>query len=399
MTDNSRITVIGLGYIGLPTAALIASRRLEVIGVDVSKKVVDTINQGKIHIVEPDLEGLVSHVVSNGYLKAQTETNKSDVFVIAVPTPFNKDKTPDLSYVQNAVENIIPVLEIGNTVIIESTSPVGTTDKMATLMFKKRPELKGKIYVAYCPERVLPGHVIHELEHNDRVIGGIDKASSLKAKAFYQYFVKGDLFITNDRTAEMCKLVENASRDSNIAFANELSIICDEANIDVFELIQLANRHPRVNILKPGPGVGGHCIAVDPWFLVSEFPKKARMIKLSREINDGKTQWVIDKVAEKVEAFENTHKRKPVVACLGLAFKPNIDDLRESPALHVVLELIKKGLNIMSVEPNIREHATIKLYSLDSALSSADIVVFLVAHNQFKDIQIQANHLVFCDLS
>ncbi|MEQ8242504.1 UDP-N-acetyl-D-mannosamine dehydrogenase [Fulvivirga sp.] len=399
MTDNSRITVIGLGYIGLPTAALIASRRLEVIGVDISKKVVDTINQGKIHIVEPDLEGLVSHVVSNGYLKAQKETNKSDVFVIAVPTPFNKDKTPDLSYVQNAVENIIPVLEIGNTVIIESTSPVGTTEKMATLIFKKRPELKGKIYVAYCPERVLPGHVIHELEHNDRVIGGIDKASSLKAKAFYQYFVKGDLFITNDRTAEMCKLVENASRDSNIAFANELSIICDEANIDVFELIQLANRHPRVNILKPGPGVGGHCIAVDPWFIVSEFPKKARMIKLSREINDGKTQWVIDKVAEKVEVFENTHKRKPVVACLGLAFKPNIDDLRESPALHVVLELIKKGLNIMSVEPNIREHATIKLYSLDSALSSADIVVFLVAHNQFKDIQIQANHLVFCDLS
>ncbi|MEQ8925279.1 MAG: UDP-N-acetyl-D-mannosamine dehydrogenase [Fulvivirga sp.] len=399
MQNNFKTTVIGLGYIGLPTAALIASRRLQVTGVDISKKVVDTINQGKIHIVEPDLEGLVSYVVSNGYLKAQTEINASDVFVIAVPTPFNEDKTPDLTYVQNAVENIIPVLEAGNTIIIESTSPVGTTEKMAQLMFEKRPDLKGEIHIAYCPERVLPGHIIHELEHNDRVIGGVNEASGLKAKAFYQHFVKGDLFITNDRTAEMCKLVENASRDSNIAFANELSIICDEANIDVYELIRLANRHPRVNILKPGPGVGGHCIAVDPWFIVSEFPKSARMIRLAREINDGKTEWVIDKVSERVADFEKRHKRKPVVACLGLAFKPNIDDLRESPALHVVFELIKKGFNIKAVEPNIHEHGTIKLYSLESALASADIVVFLVAHNQFKDIQIMANHLVFCDLS
>ncbi len=314
---------MGLGYIGLPTAALIASKGIQVLGVDVQQSVVDTINNGKIHIVEPALDGLVKHDVERGYLKASTTTQKSDVFLIAVPTPFKgNNHEPDLKYVESATRMILPHLEEGNLFIIESTSPVGTTEKMAKLIFSERPELEGKLNIAYCPERVLPGNVIYELKNNDRAIGGIDDASTEKACDFYRLFVTGELHQTNARTAEMTKLVENASRDVQIAFANELSMICDEANIDVWELINLANKHPRVNILQPGTGVGGHCIAVDPWFIVSEFKEKAKMIRTAREINNYKTEWVIEKIKNKALEFELKEERKPVIACFGLAFKP-----------------------------------------------------------------------------
>jgi len=399
MQNNFQVTIIGLGYIGLPTAALIASKKIQVTGIDINEEVLQTINQGKIHIVEPDLEGLVNYVVMHKHLHAQRDIEPADVFVIAVPTPFNGDKSPNLDYVKQAIDEVIPVISENNTIIIESTCPVGTTDKMAERIFEKRPELKGKISLAYCPERVLPGHVIHELENNDRVIGGIDAKSAEKAKRFYKRFVKGKLLLTNARTAEMCKLVENASRDSNIAFANELSIICDQANIDVYELIKLANHHPRVNILKPGPGVGGHCIAVDPWFIVSEFKESARMIKMARDINDQKTGWVINKIKSTAAEFEEKNNKRPVIACLGLAFKPNIDDLRESPALNIVFDLLKDGYDIRAVEPNIRTHNTINLYKLENALKEADLIAILVAHNEFKELDRQKNQLVFCDLS
>jgi UDP-N-acetyl-D-mannosaminuronic acid dehydrogenase len=393
------VVIIGLGYIGLPTAALIASKGISVTGIDVNDDVIQTINQGKIHIIEPDLEGLVNYVVTNKLLKAQLAVPVADVFIVAVPTPFKEDKSPDLSYVQNAIESVIPVLKEGDLLIIESTSPVGTTEKMEELILVLRPELNNKIYMAYCPERVLPGHVIHELKNNDRVIGGVNEQSSLEAKLFYQRFVQGEMLLTNARTAEMCKLVENASRDSNIAFANELSMICDEANIDVYELIKLANHHPRVNILKPGPGVGGHCIAVDPWFIVSEFKQKANFIRLAREINDYKTEWVIDKVKNRANIIAKNEKRPAKIACLGLAFKPNIDDLRESPALHIVLELMKTGIEIMPVEPNLNKHPSLQLYPLEDALNNADLIVILVAHNQFKELELNEDYMVFCDLS
>lgn len=392
---------MGLGYIGLPTAALIASKGLNVTGVDISQHVVDTINEGKIHIVEPELGGLVHYVVKQGYLKASTEPVTADVYLIAVPTPFKENHVPDLSYVENAVRNIIPTLQKGALVILESTSPVGTTQKMQEIIFKERPDLKGEIFIAYCPERVLPGNVIHELEQNDRAIGGIDEASTEKAISFYKNFVKGELHKTNSQTAEMCKLVENSSRDVQIAFANELSMICDKANINVWELIRLANKHPRVNILQPGTGVGGHCIAVDPWFIVSEFPEEAKIIRSAREINNYKTEWAIEKVKNAALQFKIDKGRDAVIACMGLAFKPNIDDLRESPALHVAEQLQKDGFDVLFVEPNLKAHDKFNLTSVNEAITKCDIMVFLVAHKEFKGIEPLIEKIVmdFCGIN
>ena len=393
-----QVTIMGLGYIGLPTAALIASKGIDVHGVDVNRHVVDTINKGKIHIVEPDLDGLVHYAVLKKFLKASTSVKPSDVFLIAVPTPFRKDHKPDLSFVEKATKMVIPHLKPGNLFIIESTSPVGTTEKMAKLIFKERPELKDKIWVAYCPERVLPGSVIYELQQNDRVIGGIDEPSTEAAIKFYAKFVKGNLHKTNSRTAEMCKLVENASRDVNIAFANELSMICEKAKINVNELIDLACKHPRVRILKPGPGVGGHCIAVDPWFIVSEFPKESKIIKQARLINNYKKDWVTEKIQQSVKKYTKSAGRAPKVACMGLSYKADIDDLRESPALEIYHALEKAGHHVMAVEPNLRKHPELEITDTLRAVNEADILVFLVAHKEFSSLQIPQgkNVIDFC---
>lgn len=393
-----KVVMMGLGYIGLPTAALMAARGLQVHGVDVNQSVVNTINQGKIHIVETDLDGLVHHVVSDGTLKADTAPVKAQTYLIAVPTPFVGNYEPDLKYVDSATDMISPFLEEGALVILESTSPVGTTERMADRIYASRPELKGKIHVAYCPERVLPGNVIHELENNDRSIGGIDEESTEKAIEFYAHFVKGQLHATNARTAEMCKLVENSYRDTNIAFANELSMICEKAGISVWELIKLANKHPRVNILIPGTGVGGHCIAVDPWFIVNDFPEEAKIIRTAREVNNYKTEWVIERVVNTALKFELDNGRKPKVACMGLAFKPDIDDLRESPAIHVVDALQSKDLDLVIVEPNIEEHSKYSLNTTEEGLEQADIIVFLVGHRDFKKLELNDSkvYLDFC---
>lgn len=399
--SDVKVVMMGLGYIGLPTAALIASRGIQVHGVDINPNVVETINKGKIHIVEPDLDGLVHHSVNKGLFTADTKPVEADVFLIAVPTPFKgENHEPDVSYVESAVDAIIPLLDEGNLVILESTSPVGTTDNMAAQIFNQRPELKDKIYLAYCPERVLPGRVIYELENNDRAIGGIDEVSSEKAAGFYSLFIKGQLHTTNARTAEMCKLVENSYRDTNIAFANELSMICEKAGVDIWELIAFANKHPRVNILQPGPGVGGHCIAVDPWFIVNDFPQEAKIIRQAREVNLRKTDWVIEKVEEKVEDFKKAAGREPVVACMGLAFKPNIDDLRESPALEITHHLISKGHQIIAAEPHVEIVNGVELCDTNEAVERADIVVFLVAHNKFQPLDAVKSKIVldFCGL-
>jgi len=388
---------MGLGYIGLPTAALIASRGIQVQGIDVNQSVVDTINSGKIHIVEPALDGLVKHVVEKGLLKANITPNNADIFLIAVPTPFKGDHEPDLKYVESATRMIIPKLKEGNLFILESTSPVGSTYKMAKIIFEERPELKGKINIAYCPERVLPGNVIYELEHNDRVIGGLDEKSTYAAQNFYRHFVKGELHATNAKTAEMCKLVENSSRDVSIAFANELSMICDKAEINVWELIHLANKHPRVNILQPGTGVGGHCIAVDPWFIVSEFKKEAVIIRNAREINNYKTEWVIEKIKSTALQFELDNNRKPTIALMGLAFKPDIDDLRESPALLVAdTLLLDEKFNLLLVEPNLDENLKYDLIDYREVNGRVDIVAYLVAHKEFKGFKIECIELDFC---
>jgi len=392
-----KVVMMGLGYIGLPTAALIASRGIRVQGIDVNQSVVDTINEGKIHIVEPALDGLVNHVVERGFLKASTAVDTADVYLIAVPTPFKGDHEPDLKYVESATKMIIPKLKEGNLFILESTSPVGATDKMAKIIFEERPELKGKINIAYCPERVLPGNVIYELEHNDRVIGGLDEKSTTAAQNFYRHFVKGELHATNAKTAEMCKLVENSSRDVSIAFANELSMICDKAEINVWELIHLANKHPRVNILQPGTGVGGHCIAVDPWFIVSEFKKEAVIIRNAREINNYKTEWVIEKIKSTALQFELDNNRKPNIALMGLAFKPDIDDLRESPALLVADTLLSNGkYNLLLVEPNLEDSLKYDLTDYREMNGRADIVVYLVAHKEFKGFETKSVVLDFC---
>ena len=388
------VVMVGLGYIGLPTAALIASKKIKVSGIDVKPEVIETINQGRIHIVEPDLEELVNKVVKQGYLQATMAVTPADTFIITVPTPVRDGNKPDISYVKAATKSIIPHLQKGNLFIIESTSPVGTTEKMRDLIYQERPDLKDNLYIAYCPERVLPGNIIYELEHNDRAIGGIDEASTKKAISFYKQFVRGNLYPTNARTAEMVKLVENSSRDVQIAFANELSIISDKAGIDVWELIELANKHPRVNILRPGTGVGGHCIAVDPWFIVSEFGKEARLIRTAREINNYKTEWVIEKIKNTALQFELKNGKKPLIAAMGLAFKPDIDDLRESPSLYVARSLQMQGFDVVAVEPNIDSSEEFKLLPAKEAVQQADIIAFLVGHKDFKELQIPQNKQV-----
>jgi len=398
---NIEVVIMGLGYIGLPTAAFIASKGIIVHGVDINPKVVETINQGKIHIIEPDLAGLVKYVVEKGYLKADIKPKEADVYLIAVPTPFKENHEPDISYVESAIRMIIPYLRENNLVIIESTCPVGTTEKMANMIFAERPELRDKLYIAYCPERVLPGRVLYELEHNDRVIGGIDEKSAEKAVEFYSLFVKGGLHKTNAKTAEMCKLVENAYRDVNIAFANELSLICDKIGVNVWELIDLANKHPRVNILKPGVGVGGHCIAVDPWFIVSQFPEESRLIRTAREVNDYKPLWVVQKIEEKIEEFKSKYNKEPIVGCLGLSYKPDIDDLRESPALRVVEILIEKGYKIMANEPNIHNESiknSIRNYSLEEVITKSDIIFLLVPHKVYNTLLSKLENLYYFSL-
>jgi len=398
MEKKPSVVMVGLGYIGLPTAALIASRGLHVTGVDVHQHVVDTINKGQIHIVEPDLDGLVHHVVHKSFLKATLTPETAEVYLIAVPTPFKDNYVPDVSYVLAAVSKITPTLEKGALVILESTSPVGTTRLIEKQIYKDRPELEGHIFIAYCPERVLPGNILYELKHNDRAIGGINKISTQKAIDFYKYFVVGTLHPTNAKTAEMVKLVENASRDNQIAFANELSIICDKAGINVWDMIALANKHPRVNILNPGTGVGGHCIAVDPWFIVSEFPEESGLIKKSRETNNYKTQWVLEKIKNKALGFKVENSRDAVIACMGLAFKPDIDDLRESPALLVAQSLKEASFATLNVEPNLHESLTIEITDTAHAIKSADIIVFLVSHSGFKSLELPEDKIVldFC---
>lgn len=376
-----RVSVIGLGYIGLPTAAILATHGVEVIGIDVNQKAVETINQGKIHIVEPDLDAVVHSAVMSGKLKASLKPEKAEVFIIAVPTPFKDNHKPDLSYIEAAAKSIVPVLEKGNLIILESTSPVGTTEKLAEWL----PKLD--LDIAYCPERVLPGHILREIVGNDRIIGGITPKAAERAKQLYQIFVKGECLLTDARTAEMTKLTENSFRDVNIAFANELSLICDELNINVWELIKLANRHPRVKILQPGPGVGGHCIAVDPWFIVDSAPHLARLIKTSREVNDSKPHHVIAAVKEKLAKIKN-----PTVACLGLSFKADIDDIRESPAVEIVQELAKEKINLLVVEPHLEtlpaklNQPHIQMADMDEAVQKADLVVLLVNHRKFAHI-------------
>lgn len=388
---------MGLGYIGLPTAALIASRGIQVQGIDINQSVVDTINDGRIHIVEPALDGLVRHVVAKGLLTASTKPDNADVYLVAVPTPFKENHKADLRYVESATRMILPNLKEGNLFIIESTSPVGTTDKMANIIFTERPELYDKIHIAYCPERVMPGKVIYELENNDRVIGGLDTKSTKAAADFYNYFVKGELHSTNARTAEMCKLVENSSRDVSIAFANELSMICDKADVNVWELINLANKHPRVNILQPGTGVGGHCIAVDPWFIVSEFEKEAIIIRNAREINNYKTKWVIERIKSTALQFELDNARKPRIALMGLSFKSDIDDLRESPALLVADTLLAEDkYNLLLIEPNLEKSEKYDLTNYEKINGLADIVVYLVAHKEFKGFETETIELDFC---
>ncbi len=381
---------IGLGYIGLPTAIIAAKHGVEVVGVDVNQAVVDKTNAAQLHIVEPGLGDLLKDVISAGSLRAQTVPEEADAFFIVVPTPFKGDHQPDISYVEAATRSVLPYLKEGDLFVIESTSPVGTTEAMADIIFAERPELKGKISIAYCPERVLPGNVIHELVHNDRVIGGIDEASTAKAKDFYGRFVKGELHATNARTAEMCKLTENSSRDVQIAFANELSMICDRAGIDVWELIRLANKHPRVNILWPGAGVGGHCIAVDPYFITAAFPEEARIIADARAINNGKADWCADRIENAILRFRADNPgRKPRVALMGVAFKPDIDDLRESPARHIIDRVVERNpeADYLIVEPYVESvKGLAPLTDKDTAWQTADIVVFLTAHTPFKSL-------------
>lgn len=398
------ISVIGLGYIGLPTAAIIASRRKKVIGVDVNQHAVDTINQGKIHIIEPELDMVVHAAVTQGYLRATRQPETADVFIIAVPTPFKNNNEPDLRFIECACKSIAPVIKTGDLVILESTSPVGATEQMAMWLAEARHDLtfphthgeNSDIRIAHCPERVLPGHVIRELVENDRIIGGMTAKCSELAAKFYKIFVEGECTITNARTAEMAKLTENSFRDVNIAFANELSIICDKLNINVWELIRLANRHPRVNILQPGPGVGGHCIAVDPWFIVSQSPKEARLIRTAREVNDSKPEWVIEKVKLAVAEYllKNSNKSACdiIIACFGLAFKQDIDDLRESPSVEIAekISALHAG-KVLVVEPNIESLPSGNLQACilveqEAALVQADIIVMLVDHKPFKEI-------------
>ena len=409
-----KVSIIGLGYIGLPTAAMLASRKVKVVGVDVNQDTVNTINRGEVHIVEPDLDIIARAVVTEGYLKATTKPESADVFLIAVPTPFKGDNhDPDLAFIEAASIAIAPVLVSGNMVILESTSPVGTTEKMANWLAKARPDLSfpqeegdaSDIRIAYCPERVLPGKVMQELVSNDRIIGGMTPTCSKMASQLYKIFVTGECVVAaNPRLAELAKLTENSFRDVNIAFANELSLICDEKQIDVWELISLANLHPRVNILQPGPGVGGHCIAVDPWFIVSAAPEQANLIRMAREVNDAKPEWVIQKVRDAIRTHLENHAHKTAadvkVAIYGLAFKPDIDDLRESPALWIAQEIASiHPSGILAVEPNISEldakcRSGISLVGFDVAARIADIHVMLVDHSSFKQVTVPDGEII-----
>lgn len=379
---------MGLGYIGLPTAIIAAKHGIEVIGVDINPEVVALTNQGKLHIIEPGMEEYLQEVVQAGRLKATLTPEVSEAYFIVVPTPFKGNHEPDISYVESATRAVLPLLKVGDLYVIESTSPIGTTEKMTDLIYGERPELRDKIYIAYCPERVLPGNVIYELVQNDRVIGGVNVESTEKAVEFYAQFVKGTLHRTNARTAEMCKLTENSSRDVQIAFANELSLICDKAGINVWELIALANKHPRVNILQPGCGVGGHCIAVDPYFITADFPMESKIISDAREINNYKSFWCAEKVQNEMLKFELKYHRTPVIAMMGLAFKPNIDDLRESPAKYITTKVMQgcNNADILVIEPNVSEHKVFKLTNYQEAYEKADIVVMLVAHDEFKTL-------------
>ncbi|OOF02892.1 UDP-N-acetyl-D-mannosamine dehydrogenase [Salinivibrio sp. MA427] len=411
-----KISVVGLGYIGLPTAAMFASHKKYVVGVDVNQHAVDTINQGEIHIIEPELDHIVSAAVAEGYLKATLKPEPADAFLIAVPTPFlprKKDEipTPDLSFIEAASKAIAPVLKKGDLIILESTSPVGATEQVADWLAVARNDLtfpqthgnKADVNIAHCPERVLPGHVVRELVENDRVIGGMSSRCSERSVELYRTFVKGECVVTNARTAEMAKLTENSSRDVQIAFANELSIICDKLDINVWELIALANRHPRVNILQPGPGVGGHCIAVDPWFIVSNTPEQSKLIHVARDVNDSKPSWVVEKVklaiADYLQANPDKRVCEVTVACYGLSFKPDIDDLRESPAMQIVKKIVSlHSGNVIAVEPNIHELPSsleqAQLESFEIAKKTADIHVLLVDHKEFKERKISSDFII-----
>jgi len=396
---NSKICVIGLGYIGLPTAALLANRGYSVHGVDIVQTTVDTINRGEIHIVEPELDTFVQAAVNSGKLKADIKPITADIFIIAVPTPFHKGYVPNIDYVVSATKAIAPYVKKGNIVILESTSPVGTTDKVEDVL-KEEGVDTSKLFIAHCPERVLPGQIMRELVENDRIVGGTTPEATEKTVEFYNTFVSGKVLSTTARTAEMAKLTENSFRDVNIAFANELSILCDTFNIDVWELISLTNRHPRVNVLQPGAGVGGHCIAVDPWFIVhaaKEANIEANIIRTAREINTYKTEWAIEKIKSEALEFEVANGRKARVACMGLAFKPDIDDLRESPALYITKRLITDGLDVIAVEPNIRTHKEFEIVEYKKAIEEADVVTFLVAHKEFKILQVETK-LDFCGI-
>lgn len=417
-----RVSVIGLGYIGLPTAAAFAARKKQVVGVDVNRSVVDTINNGEIHIVEPELDIVVHATVSEGYLRATTETEPADAFVIAVPTPFKEGYEPDLRYIEEASRSVAKVLKPGNLVVLESTSPVGATEQMAIWLAEERPDLTfphqtgedADIRIAHCPERVLPGHIMRELVENDRIIGGMTTRCSELAVSLYKIFVDGNCICTDVRTAEMAKLTENAFRDVNIAFANELSLICHDLGVDVWQLIALANRHPRVNILQPGAGVGGHCIAVDPWFIISQNPEQAKLIKAARAVNDNKTQWVVGKIKEKladVLIANNTYSSEVSVCCMGLSFKPDIDDLRESPSVAIVRSLLASGIQVDVVEPHIEslpsdlKNAGANLISWDDAIqqsvAGSSILAFLVPHSGFiqADLPEKAAMLDFCGIT
>ena len=391
---SKKICVIGLGYIGLPTAALLANRNYYVHGVDVVQNTVDTINRGEIHIVEPELDIFVKAAVNSGKLKADLKPTEADVFIIAVPTPFHESFVPNVDYVVSATTSIAPYVKDGNIVILESTSPVGTTDKVEEVL-KENGVNTSKLFIAHCPERVLPGHIMRELVENDRIVGGTTPEATKQAVDFYKTFVSGEVLSTDARTAEMAKLTENSFRDTNIAFANELSILCDKFDIDVWELISLTNRHPRVNVLQPGAGVGGHCIAVDPWFIVHAGGSDAKMIRTAREVNTYKTEWAIEKIKNAALKFEAENGRKAKVACMGLAFKPDIDDLRESPALFITKRLIADGLDVLAVEPNIETYKDIEIVEYQKAIKEADIITFLVAHKEFKELDIESE-LDFC---
>lgn len=400
---NKTVCVIGLGYIGLPTAALLASSGYDVFGVDLNSFVVETINKGQIHIVEPDLDAFVRSAVAAGKLKASTQPSAADVFIICVPTPFHEGvgiPQPDIDYVLAAAESIKDFVKPGNLVILESTSPVGTTEKISAVFTDFKIDVTD-ISIAYCPERVLPGKIMTELVENDRVVGGLTTEATARVADFYKTFVRGEVLETDSKTAEMCKLTENSFRDVNIAFANELSLICAKEGVNVWSLIKLANRHPRVNILQPGAGVGGHCIAVDPWFIVARDPENARLIRSAREVNNSKSVWTIDQI--KIASADASARlgRKPKVACLGLAFKPDIDDLRESPALHIAEALQSQGYDVIAVEPNIEKHEKFMLSTLENALDSADVIAVLVKHRQFSNELVRkrlntANVLDFC---